>query len=65
MLLVLAPVLCLAILELGLRLAGYGYPTVFLLPHDFGVKRLLVQNNQFGWRFFGEQMARTPASASG
>jgi tetratricopeptide (TPR) repeat protein len=61
MLLVLAPILCLGILELGLRLASYGYPTAFLLPHDFRAKRLLVQNNQFGWRFFGEQMARTPA----
>lgn len=61
MLIVLAPVLCLAVVELGLRLAGFGYPTAFLLPHEFGTKRLLVQNNRFGWRFFGAQMARAPA----
>lgn len=61
LLIVVAPALCLVILELGLRLAGYGYPTAFLVPHEFGVKRLLVQNNRFGWRFFGPQMARTPA----
>src|SRR5215472_6537342 len=57
----LAPTLGLGLLELGLRLSGYGYPTAFLLPDNSGAKPFLVQNNQFGWRFFGAQMARTPA----
>jgi tetratricopeptide (TPR) repeat protein len=58
--LVVAPVVCLGVLELGLRFAGYGHPTAFLLPTSVEGKQLLVQNNKFGWRFFGPQMARTP-----
>jgi tetratricopeptide (TPR) repeat protein len=57
----LVPGLCLGVLELALRLIGYGYPTAFLLPNETAGKKLLVQNNQFGWRFFGAQMARSPA----
>jgi tetratricopeptide (TPR) repeat protein len=52
---------CLGLLEGGLRLSGYGYPTAFLLPASIGGKQLLLQNNRFGWRFFGPQMARTPS----
>ncbi len=60
--LVLAPVLCLGLLELGLRLGGYGYPTGFLLPAQLEGKELLIQNNRFGWRFFGRHMARNPCA---
>jgi tetratricopeptide (TPR) repeat protein len=56
------PALCLVLLELTLRLIGYGYSTAFLLPSETAGKKLLVQNNQFGWRFFGSQMARNPAA---
>jgi tetratricopeptide (TPR) repeat protein len=58
--LVLVPVVCFSLLELGLRLAGFGQPTSFLVPFSLEGKRALMQNNQFGWRFFGPQMARTP-----
>ena len=58
--LVAAPVLALGLLELGLRVIGYGYPTTFLLPRAVEGRPLFVQNNQFGWRFFGPQMARNP-----
>ena len=55
------PVLILGFLELALRLAGFGYPTGFLLASQRDGRDVLVQNNQFGWRFFGAAMARTPA----
>jgi len=54
------PLLFLGVLESGLRLGGYGYPTAFLLPVARGDKLLFEPNNQFGWRFFGPEMARLP-----
>ena len=54
------PLALLGTLELVLRLIGFGYPTGFLLPSQHDEKKVLVQNNQFGWRFFGTAMARIP-----
>jgi tetratricopeptide (TPR) repeat protein len=54
----------LALLELSLRLAGFGYPVDFLLPSSNGGEQTFVQNNQFGWRFFGSRMSRLPAPVS-
>ena len=54
------PLVFLGLAELVLRLAGFGYPTQFLLPAEEGGRKILVQNNQFGWRFFGPAMARMP-----
>jgi tetratricopeptide (TPR) repeat protein len=51
-------------LEMVLRLAGFGYPTAFLLPSENHGKKTFVQNNKFGWRFFGPRMARLPESIS-
>ncbi len=50
----------LALVELTLRLAGFGYPTTFLLSFSQDGPKSYVQNNQFGWRFFGAEMARLP-----
>jgi len=47
-------------MEVALRLAGSGYPTSFTLPSANHGQATWVQNNQFGWRFFGRQMARSP-----
>src|SRR5262245_49080627 len=58
--LVTAPVLFLGLVELVLKLSGIGYPTSFLLPAENAGKKILIQNNQFGWRFFGPQLARQP-----
>ena len=52
------------LVELGLRLAGFGHPTAFLLPLRHEGQKTFVQNNQFGWRFFGAQMARLPYPVS-
>jgi tetratricopeptide (TPR) repeat protein len=54
------PLIFLGLLELILRLAGFGYPVAFLLPSENHGQKTWVQNNQFGWRFFGAQMARLP-----
>lgn len=55
----LSPLLALGLLELGLRLAGYGYPTSFLLKTIRDGQPVLVDNARFGWRFFPPAIART------
>jgi len=58
--LVFIPVLFVGLLELALRLAGFGHPTAFLLRKSHAGRDVFVQNNQFGWRFFGPRMGRLP-----
>ena len=58
MLLVLSPVLCLGLLEAGLRLGGYGYPTTFFLGPDSSGR--CTVNHCFGWRFFPRWFATQP-----
>lgn len=54
------PLLVFGLLEISLRLCGFGHPTSFLLERAGRAGTLLIQNNQFGWRFFGARMARLP-----
>jgi len=54
------PLIFFALLELSLRVMGWGYPTSFLLQTSRNGRDLLVQNNQFGWRFFGPKLSRLP-----
>lgn len=56
----LIPLFVLALLELALRLAGYGYPTHFLLLDRLNGQRIVRDSQQFGWRFFPPAIARTP-----
>lgn len=56
------PFVCLGLIELGLRLAGYGFPTSFFRESVQGDKRFWVANDRFGWRFFPPQVARLPAA---
>ena len=58
--LVLVPVAVLCVLELILRLAGYGYPTSFFLRTKINGKDFYVPNDSFGYRFFPPSLARTP-----
>jgi tetratricopeptide (TPR) repeat protein len=58
---VLLPLSLLLLIELGLRLAGFGYATAFLLPQEHAGRKVFVQNNQFGWRFFGREQSPQPA----
>jgi len=57
---VLLPALFLIVLEIGLRVAGIGHPTSFFLHQTIQGKDYLVENDRFGWRFFGSDMARSP-----
>ena len=59
--LLLVPLLVLGGVELGLRLAGYGYPTGFFKPIRIGTDDYLVENDKFGLRFFPPALARSPA----
>jgi tetratricopeptide (TPR) repeat protein len=56
----LGPLVFLLLLELGLRLAGIGHPMSFFLPTRVDGKACLIENDRFGWRFFGPEMARAP-----
>ncbi|HEY4760239.1 MAG TPA: hypothetical protein VIH42_06645, partial [Thermoguttaceae bacterium] len=51
-------VLFFAVLEAGLRLGGYGYPTKFFIGPDAG--GTYTTNPRFGWRFFPRSLARQP-----
>jgi tetratricopeptide (TPR) repeat protein len=57
---VLGPLLFLFLLEAGLRVAGVGHPMSFFLPMRIDGKDCFVENDRFGWRFFGPDMARAP-----
>lgn len=54
------PLLILFLLELGLRLAGWGYPTAFFVPSEIGPAGIFRENQRFGWRFFPRALARAP-----
>ncbi len=56
----LLPLLALGLVELTLRLAGYGHPTAFFLPANNQGRAMLTDNPWFGWRFFPPAVARTP-----
>ena len=55
---ILAPVLFFGVLEAGLRLGGYGYPTTFFVGPDAHGTR--ASNPRFAWRFFPRSLARPP-----
>jgi tetratricopeptide (TPR) repeat protein len=59
-----APLLLLGLLEVGLRLVGFGYPTDFLRKSSNHGQNTFIQNDQFGWRFFGARAARQPFATS-
>lgn len=52
------PLALLVLVEIGLRLAGLGDPTGFLLAAPG--RSAVVTNQKFGWRFFPPAIARTP-----
>ncbi len=58
------PLLVLALLEIGLRVAGYGHPTSFFLTTNLGGRETVIENTWFGLRFFPPALARSPAPIS-
>ena len=57
---VLLPLLVLGMLEIGLRVAGFGYRTTFFRPYRIKGEDFLVENEKFGLRFFPPQLVRSP-----
>ncbi len=54
-----APLLLLALVELGLRIADVGFDTAFFVRHADGTT--IGTNPRFGWRFFPPAIARQPS----
>ena len=54
------PLLVLGVLEVGLRLGGYGHDTSFFKPMQFGGQEMLVENDSYSFRFFPAEVARLP-----
>jgi tetratricopeptide (TPR) repeat protein len=59
--LLLVPLILLGSLELGLRVAGYGFATTFFREVTIGGQRYFVDNDDFGFRFFPPALARMPS----
>jgi tetratricopeptide (TPR) repeat protein len=51
-----------AVLEVGLRILGYGFPVQFFVPSPAGQPGVLVDNPQFSRRYFSEALKRIPQS---
>lgn len=56
------PFLLLVLLELGLRLFGYGYATSFLQKTRIDGQECYINNDRFSWRFFPPTLARWPGT---
>jgi tetratricopeptide (TPR) repeat protein len=56
----LLPFLLLAVLEISLRLFGYGYDPHFFKRIDIGGEEFFVQNEDFSRRFFPKAVMRNP-----
>lgn len=56
--LIVAPALFLLLLEAGLRLCGYGYPTDLFLATESDGQEAFVDNPHFGRRFFPPGLSR-------
>ena len=57
-LVVLSPVICITLIEVGLRVFGYGYSTDFLIPAPNGMG--YIGNERFAWRFTPPKTAPEP-----
>ena len=56
---IVIPILLFLVLEAGLRLAGYGYPTSLTLRCKANNIDSYCSNLRFSWRFFDPRIART------
>ena len=56
----LVPLFFLGFLEVGLRLAGYGYSTDFFVPSKINGEDFLIPNRKFTHQFFPPALARAP-----
>ena len=56
--LIVIPVVLLVLIELSLRVTGFGYPTSAIIERNYAGRRVCINNMKFGWRFFPKQIAR-------
>ncbi len=56
----LIPLFLLGLVELGLRVAGYGYTTSYWRPSKIDGRDYLIPNHTFTYRFFPPKLARAP-----
>jgi tetratricopeptide (TPR) repeat protein len=56
----LVPLFFLGLLEVSLRLAGYGYSTDFFVPSEINGEDFLIPNRKFTHQFFPPALARAP-----
>jgi tetratricopeptide (TPR) repeat protein len=54
----LLPIVTFGVLEIGLRIGGYGYPTGFFKTSHIGDRDYLVNNEEYGFRFFPAELSR-------
>jgi tetratricopeptide (TPR) repeat protein len=54
----IVPTLFVLLLELGLRLVGYGYRPEAIVKCEVNGKEVCCDNSRFGWRFFPKNIAR-------
>ena len=59
----LLPIVFLLVLELLLRLLGYGYSPHFFLPAKVNGANVFIENQKFSRRYFPPALARTPQPA--
>jgi tetratricopeptide (TPR) repeat protein len=57
---ILVPLLFLGVLEITLRVFGYGYSTSYFNVKTINEEKYYVPNDHFGYRFFPASIARTP-----
>ena len=55
---VVAPILLLVLLEVVLRVAGFGFPASTFVKCEVNGKSIWCSNNKFGWRFFSPEISR-------
>ena len=52
------PALLFVLLELGLRIVGYGFPSAATIKYEVNGRTFYCDNVKFGWRFFPRNIAR-------
>ena len=55
---ILIPLFLLCLLELGLRIFGYGFDPSPIVPYNLNGRQAICDNHQFPWRFFSPQITR-------
>jgi len=55
---ILIPLVLLGLLELGLRIFGYGFKASPMIPYDLNGRQAFCDNLRFPWRFFSPEISR-------